>query len=47
MSQQGSGTKEFLHNVKYIPDPRIIAANAAKGTKINKLVFIPMIKKYS
>ncbi len=42
--QHGSGTRAFLHNVIYIPDPRIIAANAASGTKINKLVFIPIKK---
>ncbi|WP_185736633.1 hypothetical protein [Candidatus Nitrosopumilus sp. SW] len=42
--QQGNGTRAFLHNVRYIPEPRIIAANAAKGTKMNRLVFIPMIK---
>lgn len=42
--QQGRGTRAFLHNVIYIPDPRIIAANAARGIKINRLVFVPMIK---
>lgn len=42
--QQGSGTRVFLHNVIYIPEPRIIAANAANGTKMNRFVFIPMKK---
>jgi len=44
LGQQGSGTRAFLHKVIYIPEPRIIAANAARGTKINKLVFRPINK---
>lgn len=35
---------EFLHNVMYIPNPRIIVAKAAKGIKRKMLVLRPMIK---
>ena len=35
---------EFLQIVIYIPNPIIIAAKAANGTKRKKLVFLPMNK---
>ena len=37
-----SGMFEFLHIVIYIPNPRIIAAKSAKGTRRRKFVFLPM-----
>ena len=33
---------EFLQIVLYMPNPIIIAAKVAKGTKMKKLVFFPM-----
>lgn len=40
---------EFLQIVLYIPNPIIIAAKVAKGTKMKKLVFFPIhcLKKES
>ena len=35
---------EFLHSVLYIPNPMIIAANAANGIKMKILVLRPMMK---
>ena len=35
---------EFLHRVMYIPIPKINAANADSGTKMKKLVFLPISK---
>ena len=34
---------EFLQIVLYIPNPIIIAAKVAKGTKMKKLVFFPIV----
>ncbi|QUC65398.1 hypothetical protein NsoK4_03905 [Nitrosopumilus sp. K4] len=41
-SQQFNPTTEFLQMVLYIPNPKIIAAKAASGTKMNILVFKPI-----
>ncbi len=35
---------EFLQIVLYIPNPMIIAAKVAKGTKMKKLVFFPIVE---
>jgi len=35
---------EFLQIVIYIPNPIIIAANAANGTRRKKFVFLPINK---
>jgi len=34
----------FLHNVLYIPNPKIIVAKATNGTKMKILVLRPIIK---
>jgi len=43
-NQQFKGIFAFLHNVLYIPTPKMMAAKAANGIKMNILVLRPMYK---